>query len=98
MFLPSRTGISYGQQYNVCRYIGNEHKIAFLAFDSFNKDVDECDRFLPCDQLCTNSDGSFQCSCHTGYRMDNSSQTCEGNPILCSFPKVFKLLTLCNRH
>lgn len=32
-------------------------------------DVDECSEGTPCDQnaLCTNSDGSFDCSCMTGY-------------------------------
>ncbi len=43
----------------------------------FNEDIDECGLFSPCDQLCTNTMGSFMCSCNSGYVLQNS-QTCEG--------------------
>lgn len=36
--------------------------VYFLAF----LDVNECDR-SPCDQSCTNTRGSFRCSCVEGY-------------------------------
>lgn len=32
----------------------------------------------PCDQLCTNSPGSFECSCYIGYALDNDERTCNG--------------------
>lgn len=41
-------------------------------------DINECDRFSPCDQVCTNTDGSFVCSCNSGYQLENVTQTCEG--------------------
>ena len=31
-------------------------------------DVNECDD-SPCDQLCTNTDGSYECSCGDGYEI-----------------------------
>ncbi len=36
-------------------------------------DLDECRASTPvCDQLCTNSVGSYQCSCRTGFRYQSS--------------------------
>ena len=42
------------------------------------KDIDECDRFNPCDQNCTNTVGSFMCSCQTGYELHDDTTTCTG--------------------
>jgi len=33
-------------------------------------DTDECALEGSCDQLCTNSNGSFSCDCIEGYRKD----------------------------
>ncbi|MCG8622318.1 MAG: hypothetical protein MJE68_10040 [Proteobacteria bacterium] len=34
--------------------------------------MDECtsDSFKNCSQNCTNTEGSYQCSCYSGYSMD----------------------------
>ena len=46
-----------------------------------NADVDECDQQLaPCDQLCSNTDGSFICSCNDGYYLGDDMLTCYGKP------------------
>ncbi|XP_021380367.1 prolow-density lipoprotein receptor-related protein 1-like [Mizuhopecten yessoensis] len=40
------------------------------------KDIDECNIHrgrLPCDQECTNTNGSFNCSCLHGYRLENTT-------------------------
>ena len=40
-------------------------------------DVDECLE-NPCSQNCTNTDGSFDCSCMSGYELLEDGRTCEG--------------------
>ncbi|KAL4219781.1 scavenger receptor [Mactra antiquata] len=46
----------------------------YLAIDTYNdtcEDIDECTMSNPpCDQECTNIDGSYECSCKFGYRPD----------------------------
>lgn len=32
-------------------------------------DINECDE-IPCHQICSNTPGSYQCSCHNGYTLD----------------------------
>lgn len=49
-----------------------------LLFTHNIPDVDECLN-TPCDQLCTNTDGSFQCSCFGGYDLQDNGYTCEGH-------------------
>ena len=43
-------------------------------------DVDECSasNANPCTQNCTNTIGSFVCSCTSGYRLGSDGFTCEG--------------------
>ena len=48
-------------------------------------DIDECVASLPpCDQLCTNNPGSFECSCYVGYTLDNDGRTCNGTYVHCT--------------
>ena len=42
------------------------------SIDFIVLDVDECNTTYPCDQMCTNTLGSFQCSCNSGYTMDGT--------------------------
>jgi len=37
------------------------------------EDVDECEEYGACSQICTNTKGSFKCSCHEGYLLNNRS-------------------------
>lgn len=39
-------------------------------------DRDECSEWGFCDQLCTNTDGSFKCSCAPGYVLQSSKIRC----------------------
>ena len=41
-------------------------------------DVDECQNTTSCDQLCTNTVGSYECGCTSGYELQQDGQTCEG--------------------
>ena len=40
-------------------------------------DINECNNSFPCDQICTNTIGSFECSCESGYSMEGN--LCTGN-------------------
>ena len=35
-------------------------------------DINECTSGDPCEQICTNTQGSFHCSCGSGYTVDGS--------------------------
>ena len=45
-------------------------------------DQDECIAFNPCDQLCLNTFGSFECSCMDGYELQDDMTSCEGMLIM----------------
>lgn len=40
-------------------------------------DIDECID-SDCEQNCTNTDGSYICSCHSGYTLDSNGKNCSG--------------------
>ena len=44
----------------------------------FTADIDECSMFSPCEQECTNTDGSYQCSCINGFILKSDNLTCQG--------------------
>ena len=41
-----------------------------------NVDIDECSGVNPCQQGCTNTQGSFMCSCEDGFLLDDDGSTC----------------------
>ena len=42
-------------------------------------DINECnDGVSGCDQLCTNTIGSYNCSCMVGYELADDDHTCNG--------------------
>ncbi len=48
-------------------------------FDWFFPDVDECGEDTDgCAQNCTNNNGSFLCSCGTGYSLGEDNLRCDG--------------------
>jgi len=51
----------------------------YLMIDYF-QDINECDGDHECDQVCTNTAGSFVCSCDSGYLLQADNSTCEGKP------------------
>ena len=38
----------------------------------YHTDIDECNNGFPCDHICTNTMGSFECSCENGYSMNSN--------------------------
>ena len=42
-------------------------------------DINECvEDYDGCNQTCTNTNGSFECSCNDGYKLDANGRTCSG--------------------
>ena len=49
------------------------------AYVSNSPDDDECTANIGgCDQVCSNTNGSFSCSCHLGFFLDSNGKTCRG--------------------
>jgi len=48
--------------------------------DIIPTDVDECEEFPNggCDHICTNTNGSYNCSCHDGYDLEMNDVSCIG--------------------
>ena len=42
-------------------------------------DIDECEEGADeCDHNCTNTDGSYYCTCMDGYELESDNHTCKG--------------------
>jgi len=48
----------------------------------FFTDINECAITGSCSQNCSNTNGSFRCSCMNGYTLNDDSRTCNGNEML----------------
>ena len=44
-------------------------------------DIDECSS-SPCEHTCTNTPGSFECSCNSGYELGLDGLSCDGITII----------------
>lgn len=65
-----------------------------MSFFTHHSDVDECLN-TPCGQLCRNTEGSFECSCMSGYELQEDGHSCEGNDSIIWFKmNIFLLQTL----
>ncbi|KAJ9576307.1 hypothetical protein L9F63_006807, partial [Diploptera punctata] len=42
------------------------------------KDIDECLE-KPCDQICINTNGTFDCRCHDGFDLQSDGRTCKSH-------------------
>ena len=59
-------------------------------------DIDECRIELDgCQQNCTDSDGSYSCSCSPGFKLDDDGFACNGRSILCA-PELPHLSPQCS--
>ena len=54
-------------------------------FETMAPDIDECvaeEDASPCQQVCTNTEGSYECSCNRGYVVDDTDPSkCVGESI-----------------
>lgn len=41
-------------------------------------DINECDGVNDCQQLCTNTEGSYSCSCTEGFDLADDGRRCTG--------------------
>ena len=49
----------------------------------YNLDADECQLGLSdCEHICSNTEGSYTCSCRPGYDLALNMRSCEGNIII----------------
>ena len=52
-----------------------------MRFDLTDLDIVECDDHkdnIGCSQICTNTEGSYECSCRNGYVLDSDGHNCSG--------------------
>ncbi|XP_020287801.1 vitellogenin receptor [Pseudomyrmex gracilis] len=47
-----------------------------LSNETSCEDINECETFGICDQLCENTKGSYKCSCKQDYRLQSDKKTC----------------------
>ena len=58
------------------------HMCSFMCTTSHHTDIDECTQGVRgCNQYCTNTNGSYVCSCYVGYQISSDNRTCVGKKI-----------------
>ena len=79
--------------------------LAMVGFKVFNQhithaplhtDIDECATLNGnCSYICTNTNGSYQCSCRSGYKLDIDTISCIGKYRVAKLLfLIFKIITL----
>ena len=75
------------QEYNKTCVGKKIYSIEMNAIFAAILDVDECTVIMNgCNQNCTNTNGSFFCSCQNGHELQNDNKTCIGK---CMFIRIF---------
>lgn len=56
------------------------HSLKILHLIKYDlTDIDECQmRVAVCDQLCQDTEGSYICSCHSGFTLSSNGMSCNG--------------------
>ena len=52
--------------------------IASYLYTLLCVDINECNESSKCDHLCTNTNGSYYCSCNEGYSLMDNGKSCKG--------------------
>lgn len=61
----------------------NKFKSRVIMSLSLFLDINEClTRNGDCSQICTNANGSYFCSCNSGYQLSSNGLTCNGESII----------------
>jgi hypothetical protein len=59
--------------------VGTKTQQKFKLIEVFAADIDECHENTDgCGQICSNTFGSYTCSCNIGYRLDTDRHACNG--------------------
>ena len=62
--------------------VGTRYHFFFILFHT---DIDECIEGSLCEQECTNTAGSYNCSCYTGYILANNEISCTSKLLIVFF-------------
>ena len=76
----------------VLPFYADKYGVKTLIFTHFFKqtDINECafinstsirTRLADCEQLCNNTQGSFNCSCSKGYKLNEDGKSCDGKAV-----------------
>lgn len=68
------------------RRIIDESPVSLSSAPLYSLDINEC-RHYPgrlCAHKCENTEGSYQCSCTTGFKLEHDGRNCEGKMTICS--------------
>lgn len=71
---PSLTGFEHLKKHHKCWLLPGCYLILLIL------DLNECNESpKPCNFICKNTEGSFQCSCPKGYILQEDGRSCKGN-------------------
>ena len=59
--------------------ISNCHILLLNNFNTTFVDINECEGYNDCHQICTNTNGSYYCSCDAGFSLAADGRSCTGN-------------------
>ena len=67
---------------------------------AYNADIDECEEDIDgCEQECTDTDGSYNCSCSLGYTLAIDEHGCDGecyyNNFMCNSIALYTMVIHC---
>ena len=70
----------YGQLlFYLSPYLLNAFEAIYMVFIAIFTDIDECTETINgCEQICTDTEGSFVCSCKVGYHLAVDGRSCGG--------------------
>ena len=74
------TNLSYIRNSCLLVWISScSHDTALFLLLLFPTDIDECEQGSDgCDHNCTNTVGSYNCTCMDGYELESDNHTCTG--------------------